>query len=227
MKHIWTLPHPQMATISLRFDVHYPKAFLWLLIEGKSSGPGCCYCLCSDSSVNTFWLSRTNSIQLCAPVSSSLFTLHFILNVFISPVDPSQTVWGYFVVAFFFKLALRLCRRSRIILIIWISWETNFYQLAFSLWHVEETGMLTLIRIISEAEEMFEQRQYSQTNKLKIYLRTEELVLRIKRLSHKHVSILESWKSKLGVASDYNPSTPEVDTGISWESWLARLPKIF
>lgn len=128
---------------------------------------------------------------------------------------------------FFFKLALRLCRRSRIILIIWISWETNFYQLAFTLWHVEETGMLTLIRIISEAEEMFEQRQYSQTNKLKIYLRTEELVLRIKRLSHKHVSILESWKSKLGVASDYNPSTPEVDTGISWESWLARLPKIF
>lgn len=217
-----------MATISLRFDMHYPKAFLWQLIEGKSSGPGRSYCLCSDSSVNTFWLSRTNSVQLCAPVSSFLFTLQFILKAFISLVDPSQTVWGYFVVAFvFFKLALRLCRRSRIILMIWISWETNFHQLSFILWHVEDTGMLILIRIISETEEMFEQCQYSQTSKLKIYLRTEELVQRIKRLSHKHVLILDSGKSKLGIASDYNPSTPEVDTGISWENWLARLEKIF
>lgn len=213
-----------MATISLRFDVHYPKAFFLTADWREIFWTWFCYCQCSDSSVNTFWLSRTNSIQLCAPVSSFLFTLHFILNVFISPVDPSQTVWGYFVVAFFFfKLALRLWRRSRI----WISCETNFYQLAFTLWHLEDTGMLILIRIIRETGEMFEQCQYSQTSKLKIYLRTEELVQRIKRLSHKHVSILDSCKSKLGVASEYYPSTPAVDIGISWESWLARLGKIF
>lgn len=171
MKHIWELPYPQMATISFRFDVHYPKAFFWLLIERKSSGPGCCYCLCSDSSVNTFWLSRTNSIQLYAPVSSFLFTLHFICFecLHFSCWSSTDCVRLFCFCFCFFKLALRLCRRSRIILMIWISWETNFYQLAFTLWHVEETGMLILIRIISEAEEMFEQCQYSQTNKLKIY----------------------------------------------------------
>lgn len=173
----------------------------------------------------------TEPDKLCSTLCTCLFfSLHFTIHfegLHFSCWPFTDCVRLFCCCFCFFKLALRLCRRSRIILMIWISWETNFHQLSFILWHVEDTGMLILIRIISETEEMFEQCQYSQTSKLKIYLRTEELVQRIKRLSHKHVLILDSGKSKLGIASDYNPSTPEVDTGISWENWLARLEKIF